>query len=88
VGRAHPSNASGPGCRTVRLHPIRTIPKKKSRPLGIGKLTKGGGLVIQSLSDPLDGLSESDRRLRNTFNALPLEKRIGVWHRRLAKFFR
>lgn len=73
---------------SVRLNTIRTTPKKKPRPPGIAKRTKGGGLVFQCVLDPANRLSESDRLLRNTFNGLSLEKRIGVWHRHIAEFFR
>ena len=71
----------------VQFHPIRTTLKKKRRTVDSTKVTKEGRFVIKAI-DPFDGLTEDDRSFRESFNRLPLERRIRFWQKHVSPFFK
>jgi hypothetical protein len=70
----------------VRFYPVRFKLKGEKR---VSKKKLRVGEVISFVPTSLqDELNEQDRKLISTFNKLPLQRRIYLWQRFIAPFFR
>jgi hypothetical protein len=72
----------------VQLNPVRDTLKKRKPSSSLSSNQVPFVIDIDSLKDEYPGLDDRDKKMLNSFNQLPLQRRIHFWQEFIASYFK